>query len=146
MAYDKKILGMIFGRTNGRCHICGEKLSFNNYGKIGEKGAWEIEHSHPRSKGGSDHLNNLYASCISCNRSKGTHTTQTARSWHNRTKAPLSKTQRERVKCSNAIWGALIFGAIGAVIAGPLGIARGVCLLVGAALGGKVGYDADPDG
>jgi 5-methylcytosine-specific restriction endonuclease McrA len=145
MAYDIDDLRKTYNRTNGKCHICWKKLSFNNYGKIGEKGAWEIEHSHPRSKGGSDHLNNLYASCISCNRLKGTHTTQTARSWHNHTKAPLSKTQREEVKCSNAFWGALIFGVVGAAIASPLGIIRGVSVLAGVLLGGIAGYNADPD-
>jgi hypothetical protein len=145
MSYDNATLQKIYDRTTGYCHICKKKLSFSNYGRIDEKGAWEIEHSHPRSKGGSDRLNNLYASCISCNRSKGTHTTQSARSWHNRTKAPLSKSQREKAKCSNTFWGVLIFGVIGAAIAAPLGIIRGVGVLIGAILGGVIGYDVDPD-
>jgi 5-methylcytosine-specific restriction endonuclease McrA len=145
MVCDIDDLRKTYNRTNGKCHICWKKLSFKNYGKIDEKGAWEIEHSHPRSRGGSDHLNNLYASCISCNRSKGTHTTQTARSWHNHTKAPLSKTQREKAKCSNALWGAIILGVVGVALSGPLGLVRGVGALVGIALGGKLGYDTDPD-
>ena len=145
MVYDTNTLRKIYDRTTGYCHICKKKLSFTNYGKIDEKGAWEVEHSHPRAKGGYDHLNNLYASCISCNRSKGIHTTQTARSWHNRTISPLSKEQRKNAKNSNAFWGALIFGVIGWALGGALGFARGACALVGAAIGGKAGYNSDPD-
>jgi 5-methylcytosine-specific restriction endonuclease McrA len=45
-------------------------ISWINYGKLGERGAWEVDHSIPVSRGGSDHMNNLFASCISCNREK----------------------------------------------------------------------------
>jgi 5-methylcytosine-specific restriction endonuclease McrA len=37
----------------------------------GERGVWEVEHSVARAKCGSNHGNNLYAACITCNRSKG---------------------------------------------------------------------------
>ncbi|MBI1804813.1 MAG: HNH endonuclease [Ignavibacteriae bacterium] len=138
MAYDEDTLNKIYDRTNGRCHICGKKLSFINYFQFGRKGAWEVEHSHPRVKGGSDHRNNLYAACISCNRGKGTVTTQTARAWYGRTKAPLSKVKRKEVRQSHAIAGALL-GAFVGLFAGPGGA------LVGAAIGGKIGYDSNPD-
>lgn len=85
----------IYRKTDGNCHICYKKLSLSNYGKLGNKGAWEIEHSVPRVKGGTDHSNNLFAACISCNRDKGTHTSRTARAWHGRTKAPLSREKKE---------------------------------------------------
>jgi 5-methylcytosine-specific restriction endonuclease McrA len=139
MAYDKLILRKIYDRTTGYCHICKKKLSLTNYGKSRAKGAWEVEHSRPRSKGGRDHLNNLYAACVSCNRRKGTHTTQAARSWHDRKKAPLSKTERKKAKCSRAFGGAIIGGAIGAALFGLPGA------FWGGAVGGTAGYNSDPD-
>jgi 5-methylcytosine-specific restriction endonuclease McrA len=138
MAYDKITLRKIYDRTSSYCHICKKKLSFTNYGKIDKKGAWEVEHSRPRSKGGSDHLNNLYASCISCNRTKGMFTSRTARSWHDRKKAPLSKVKRKEEKYFNAIFVGIAGLIIGLYIS-PFGA------FVGAALGGKIGYDVDPD-
>ena len=138
MPYDTLSLRRIYDKTTGRCHICGKKLSFTNYASLGEKGAWEVEHSHPRAKGGRDHLNNLFPACIRCNRDKKTVTTKTARSWHGRKRAPLSKTQRKKVKQSNAVAGAIIGGLVGAV-GGPWGAAAG------AAIGAKIGHDANPD-
>ena len=82
MVYDKNTLQNIYNRSSGYCHICRKKLSLINYGKNRKRGAWEVEHSCPRSKGGSDNLNNLYAACVSCNRKKGTHTSKTARHRH----------------------------------------------------------------
>lgn len=138
MAYDKITLRKIYDRTTGYCHICKKKLSYKNYNRKGEKGAWEVEHSRPRSKGGSDRLNNLYASCISCNRKKGTFTSRTARSWNNRRKAPLSKVKRKEVKYTNAMLGGIAGLRIGLYVNPIVG-------LVGAAIGGKIGYDVDPD-
>jgi hypothetical protein len=45
MAYD---LNAIYDRTSGYCHIFHRKLVFTNYGIVGAKGAWEVEHSGPR--------------------------------------------------------------------------------------------------
>ena len=139
MAYDEITLRKIYDRTSGYCHICKKKLSFKNYGKIEKKSPWEVEHSRPRSRGGSDHLTNLYASCISCTRTKGTFTSRTARSRYGRKKAPLSKVQRKRAKRSNTIVGGIIGSGIIGFATGPVGA------LVGAAIGGKIGYDVDPD-
>ena len=95
MSFTNEDLNLIFDRTNGKCHICHKKLTFSNYGSIAARGAWEGEHSVPRSKGGTDHLNNLYAACISCNRSKGNKSTKSARAWYGNTSAPPS---RERIQ------------------------------------------------
>jgi 5-methylcytosine-specific restriction endonuclease McrA len=94
MSYDSEDLTRIYYRTNGKCHICGKKLSLTNYGRVNSKGAWEVEHSVPRSEGGTAHLNNLFPACVACNRLKGTQSSRTARSWNDRTKAPLSKERR----------------------------------------------------
>ncbi|KXB05573.1 hypothetical protein AKJ50_00570 [candidate division MSBL1 archaeon SCGC-AAA382A13] len=73
MSFSRRKLPKIFNKTNGRCRYCGKPLVFRNYGQkrslIG--GRWEVDHSKPKAKGGTDHLNNLYPACISCNRSKG---------------------------------------------------------------------------
>ena len=68
---DPERLQSIFERTDGYCHICHRRLSLANYGKHNSKGAWHIEHSIPKAKGGTDHLNNLFAACIVCNLEKG---------------------------------------------------------------------------
>jgi len=47
-----------------------KKLALTNYGMPREKGAWEIDHSNPVSRGGTNYLRNLVPACISCNRSK----------------------------------------------------------------------------
>jgi 5-methylcytosine-specific restriction endonuclease McrA len=71
MSYTDEELNIIYNKNSGYCWHCNKKLSFKNYGLIGEKGAWEVDHSVPLSRGGTDHLNNLVPACISCNRSKG---------------------------------------------------------------------------
>ena len=124
----------IYDRTYGKCHICGKKLSFTNYGYFGLKGCWEVEHSNPKYKGGTNRLNNLYASCISCNRSKNNNSTRSARAKCGITKAPLSKEKYKEKKKNNSIVGGLLGGIIGSV-AGPVGMG------LGAALGAKIGYD-----
>ena len=135
MAYDKKILRQIYDRTSGRCHICHKKLSFLNYANIDAKGAWEVEHSVGRAKGGTDHLNNLFAACISCNRQKGILTTRTARSWFGNTRAPLSKEKKSQIKRKNAVAGA-VFGGIAGLAISPVAaiLGAGLGLLVGSSL------------
>jgi len=139
MAFDDRTLRKIYDRTNGKCHVCHKKLSFTNYGQGGAKGAWEVEHSIPRANGGTDHLNNLFPACIGCNRSKGTHTTRTARSWNDRTRAPFSKEKREQIKRNNAIGGAVLGGLIGLAI-------NPVVCLCGLGIGALIGHSANPEG
>ena len=138
MAYSTEKLSWIYDRTSGRCHICGKKLSFKNYGRYGEKAAWQVEHSRPRARGGTDHGNNLYAACIGCNLEKSTVSTRTARGWHGRRKAPLSRQRRMEAKRSAALaWG--ILGATAGALFGPWG------LVAGALIGAKIGHETDPD-
>ncbi len=139
MAYSDERLEQIFDRTSGYCHICGGKLSFCNYAAYGARGAWEVEHSKPKCEGGTNHLNNLYAAHISCNRSKRAMCTRTARAKYGRTKAPLSSKRRAEAKSKNAADGAFIGGTLGALIGGPWGAA------IGAVIGGKSGYDQNLD-
>jgi len=125
---------MIYDRTAGRCHICGKRLARKNYGKHGQRGAWEIEHSVARARGGSDHGNNLYPACISCNRAKGTVTSRTARARNGRTRAPLSKQRRGQVRASRAVGGGLLGLAAAGLVGAPLLIPAGIAAVVGYAL------------
>ena len=126
--YSDDQLSRIYDRTSGYCHICRKKLSFTNYGRIGYRGAWEVEHSIARANGGSHHGNNLYAACISCNRSKCAGTTRSARAAQGRTRAPLSRQKRASKRIENTFLGAgtgplagLRFGPGGALIGGIIG-------------------------
>jgi 5-methylcytosine-specific restriction endonuclease McrA len=79
MGYNDEELKIIYYKTEGYCNICGKKLSLINYGNLDGKGSWEVDHSKPVARGGTNHLNNLRPVCISCNRKKGTDTTPSAR-------------------------------------------------------------------
>ena len=70
MGYSDDEINYIYDKNKGCCWHCGKRLSFKNYGIVGAKGAWEVDHSNPVSRGGTDYLQNLVPSCISCNRSK----------------------------------------------------------------------------
>lgn len=129
----------IYDRTQGRCHICGKRLSFCNYGKHGARGAWNIEHSIPRACGGTDHGNNLYPACIGCNSSKQAKSTRVARGKHGRCRAPMSLKAEGRARRSNALAGGGLGALIGGLVAGPVGLAGG------AALGALFGHSADPE-
>jgi hypothetical protein len=139
MAFDSNQLTRIFNRTSGKCHICRKKLCRNNYGEFGRRGAWEVEHSVAQCKGGTDHCNNLYAACVSCNRRKGKLTTATARSWHGHTKAPMSVDRQEKARIENTVLGMLGGSLAGLAVGGPVG-----CFL-GLAAGGGIANSLDPD-
>jgi 5-methylcytosine-specific restriction endonuclease McrA len=53
-----------------RKDIYGNEMYKPSYGKTSEK-SWEVDHSKPQSKGGTDHLNNLQPMNSSANRGKG---------------------------------------------------------------------------
>lgn len=72
MGYDKQTLNAIYDKTDGYCHLCDKKLSRTNYNAHGAKGAWHVDHSKALYNGGTHHMNNLFAACISCNLEKGT--------------------------------------------------------------------------
>lgn len=138
MAFNEEELNQIYERTSGYCHICHKKLAFNNYGKLGARAAWEVEHSNPQAKGGSNCLNNLYPACISCNRSKGDSSTASARAKNGKTRAPLSSENRKKAKAGNALAGGALGAMVGAV-AGPIGA------IIGACVGATLGHKQNPD-
>ncbi|HVV82860.1 MAG TPA: HNH endonuclease [Kofleriaceae bacterium] len=140
MAFDNDRLNDIYDRTDGFCHICGKKVAWSNYGVFGARGAWEVEHSVPRARGGTDRLNNLYAACIPCNRSKRDGSTRTARGRHGRLSAPLSASRKRAERRKSAICGAII-GGVGARLFG----ATPEQALAVAAASAYVGHKREPD-
>jgi 5-methylcytosine-specific restriction endonuclease McrA len=139
MPFTKQKLDSIYQRSTGYCHLCHKKLSRKNYNTPGARGAWHVEHSKPRSKGGTDHMNNLFAACIDCNADKSNYTTRTARGWNGKSRAPLSPERRDQVKTNNGILCALGGRAVGFAVAGPVGA------LIGALTGGHLGASGNPD-
>ena len=138
MVFSSEQLNQIYDRTSGYCHICHKKVAFKNYGVLGARGAWEVEHSNPQAKGGTHRLNNLYPACISCNRSKGASSTVSARAKNGKSRAPLATEKRKDAKTSNALVGGAAGAAIGA-LAGPVGA------LVGGIIGAHLGHKKNPD-
>jgi hypothetical protein len=139
MGYSDERLTQIYDKTSGKCHICCGKLAFRNYALFGGRGAWEVEHSIPKALGGTEHLNNLYAAHIYCNRNKRIYSTRSCRAQHGRSRAPLSASRRSERKSDSAVGGGLVGGVIGGVFGGPWGAA------IGASIGAKLQYDLDPD-
>jgi 5-methylcytosine-specific restriction endonuclease McrA len=139
MRFTEGDLEAIYGRTTGYCHICHRKVCFTNYGRLGARGAWEVEHSRAKVHGGTNRLSNLYPACILCNRSKGAYDTRTARRRAGTVRAPLSRTKRERVKQEAAVATGLAGALLGAAFLGPLGA------WIGGGLGVRFGYHANPD-
>lgn len=77
------------------------------------EGAWEVDHSKPRAKGGTDHGNNLRAACITCNRSKQDMPTGVVRKANGMRGVPESKSQRiarERQELVDALVAGLLIG------------------------------------
>lgn len=137
MKREEAQLRAIYDRTEGQCHICRKRLSFCNYGLLGKRGAWEIEHSVAQARGGTDHGNNLFAAHISCNRSKGDSSSRTARRQHGYQCAPYSTTKRKR----NAAIGAGI-GSLALFLVPPQ--FRIAAAVVGAVTGAIAGYKKKP--
>lgn len=79
--WEDDTLNDVYDKTGGYCHICDKKMAFTNYGMPGARGSWQVDHSRPKARGGTDHFNNLYAICPECNLKKGTKSTGTARGW-----------------------------------------------------------------
>jgi 5-methylcytosine-specific restriction endonuclease McrA len=134
MAYSDEQLSRIYDRTGGYCHLCHKKLSYVNYAQYGGRGAWEVEHSKPIARGGTSHGNNLFAACISCNRSKRAGSSRTARSRNGQSRAPFSRAKVSAKRSDNQLGGAIAGGIVGSRF-GPGGAMVGA--LLGALFGDK---------
>jgi hypothetical protein len=140
MRFSDDDLNEIYDRTSGYCHLCHRKLAFTNYGVLGARGAWEVEHSKPQAHGGTHMRTNLYAACVPCNRSKSCRSTKSVRHENGVRKAPLCVQQRTRAKEEQALAGGLAGGTVGAALFGPVGAVAG--FLIGASVASR----QNPDG
>ena len=50
--YGNDLLNSIYYKTDGYCAYCGKKLAFVNYGILGARANWEVDHDVPVSRGG----------------------------------------------------------------------------------------------
>jgi len=73
MELSKTAMGKIYSKTQGNCAYCGCSLD--------PFGDWHIEHAIPKSRDGSDHIDNLFPSCDACNRMKKSKTPEEFRDW-----------------------------------------------------------------
>lgn len=107
MKWTQDKLKQVFDRTSGKCHICHRLVEYSSYGNVKRGDGWEVEHSIPRSHGGSDNLNNLYPAHVNCNRSKGAKSTVSARRKFDKKRAPLSVEKRKKSKLDSGFWSGL---------------------------------------
>lgn len=139
MGFSNDDLNDYYDKTDGRCRVCRKRLAFTNHGVVGARGAWEVDHSRARARGGTDHFHNLLPACIPCNRSKGARTSRSARAFHGYRKVPLSRQARRDARSRNT----LLWGCAGAIIGragwGSTGAALG--LVAGAMLGARMSVD-----
>jgi 5-methylcytosine-specific restriction endonuclease McrA len=135
MGYDKVHLDRIFHSTAGRCHLCHRPLARKNYAADGTRGAWEVDHSLARARGGTDHGNNLKPAHIACNRSKQHSDNRAIRRVHGHARAPLSAKAIKEKRIRNAAIGGTGLGVVGGLAFGPFG------LVAGALVGVLAGHD-----
>jgi len=137
--YSEEQLNDIYERTDGHCHICRKKLSFVNYGRLGRRAAWEVDHSSARALGGFDFLGNYLPACIPCNRRKQASSNRRERSVHGYRRKPLSRQGRKEARALNAVvgGGALALGA--RLLFGPAAV------FPAAVVGAIACYRAKPD-
>lgn len=117
MQANDELIHAVLSRTHGKCHICHRSVGRRSYARMHSPLGWEFDHSVPRSRGGSDRLNNIYAAHVGCNRSKGANSTRSARRRHGHTAAPLSTTSRRAYQTKAAVFGAAGGGLLGYWIA-----------------------------
>lgn len=106
MKYSEEQKRRIYDKTSGYCHLCGKHLALSNYGKHGAKGAWNVDHSKAQGIGGSDHGNNLFPACISCNSRKGIRSSRSIRRENGLEQMPGQKND------SSGFWIIALFGLI----------------------------------
>ena len=70
MAYSEDDVNELYDLADGTCFYCEKRLSFQNYGAVGEVGAWEVDHFIPLAAGGTDEPRNRVPACVDCNTRK----------------------------------------------------------------------------
>jgi len=70
MPYTDDDINWVYDRVDGTCFYCGIRLSFHKHGKVGKRGAWEVDHFIPVASRGADQLYNWVPACVDCNTRK----------------------------------------------------------------------------
>lgn len=141
MSYTPEQLRKIFNKTDGVCHIChGDEgvIYFNNYGKPGARGAWEVDHSLAQANGGTDHLNNLFPAHVACNRRRQDTSIQKCRAERGHNAPPISPHTKDVVKKERTGFGGLGGAVVGFTVGGPVGA------VIGGITGAMVGHELNP--
>jgi hypothetical protein len=63
MSIPKKIRQIVYDKCGGHCAYCGKEIDCKDM---------QVDHVHPKHKGGSDDIDNLMPACRACNFRKGT--------------------------------------------------------------------------
>ncbi|MBZ4419051.1 HNH endonuclease signature motif containing protein [Myxococcus sp. RHSTA-1-4] len=121
--YTDEELRRVFDSTNGRCHITHKNLSFRNYGKLDVPGGWEVDHSRPLARGGTNHFNNLRPICVRVNRQKQDRSARAMRAEYGKSGPPRSRAQEEKSEDGWNTFFAVLGGVALTAVAAPLGIA-----------------------
>ncbi len=103
MHWNTETLSLVYDKTDGYCRYCKKKLAWSNYGRAGERGAWEVDHSVPLALGGTNLPRNLWPACADCNSDKGILTG----SEYKRLMVPESA---ERSTLADVVTGLLVIG------------------------------------
>ncbi|MDP3278605.1 MAG: HNH endonuclease signature motif containing protein [Deltaproteobacteria bacterium] len=142
--YTAEELDKVYDRTDGRCHICTKKRDRQNYAREGLHG-WQVDHSKPIARGGTDSPQNWRMCCTGCNAAKGTMSARRAREEHG-SRSPVSakEVQRQRAEMvRSAVLGA---AALGCIAWYQWDLSTGVILAVAAlALGIALALNFDPN-
>lgn len=140
MTYTDDQLSSIFDKTGGRCHISGRRLCFGNYGRLGSRGGWEVDHSKAKALGGSDNLGNLFPTSISVNRSKGARSSRSVRAEYGLSRKPMSMGEQEDARLRQSMLGGLGGFLLGKYLELPPGSIALGCMVVAIA-----GYYYNPE-
>ena len=72
MGFNANKREKILEKTNGKCFYCNKNLRANHFVAKEEviKKLMTVDHIHPKSKNGSNKLDNLIPSCYKCNQNK----------------------------------------------------------------------------
>src|ERR1044071_5663005 len=118
--YSPERLQQVFEKTDGHCHICHCRLQISKYGNTASDGGWHVDHSKPLSKGGTNHLNNLYAACAPCNINKGTKSSRSTRRELGNSRAPYSAQKKASIRTERTGAGSALGALAGGILGGPM--------------------------
>lgn len=70
MSLKEGKLDRIYWKNFGMCSGCGKRLVREMHGAVGHPDEWQVDHDIPKSRGGSNNIDNLWPMCAACNRDK----------------------------------------------------------------------------